>query len=423
MTDQPANHFTIPMTAWGEFVAKITKLNKRAKKLGCEPITYELLGEGETERSHTFKTEDGEYTKYYKVKTRTIELHGKAPKIEGFAFVAKIEYLSDNKSVLFHSVPGSEIKIDERFRTLKPSICEHCHKVRSRKETFVVLNIETGAQTQVGRQCLADFTGINTPEKLAAMASCLSSYSDLREESERWWGGHFANTIDTHHALALTSAYIAQNGWTPKSACPEGGMSTAGSVSMHFWGMPPKDEAKSGMKAMAELAKQPEHQDRASRVVTWIKTELADKARSDYEMNLVTLVANDLTEQKHLGIVCSAVAAYQRAMNQKVEYAKKREALTNSQYVGKVGERLRGIVAKIQQVRALEANEWGPRSMVKFLDSNGNLMTWFASGDRDYTPGAAATITGTVKAHSEYQGVKETLLSRVVVSFPEMVAA
>lgn len=183
------NHFTIPVTAWGEFLAKLAKLNKRAAKLGCEKITFEVIAEGETERSHTFKTHDGEYTKHYKVKTKTIELTGKAPKLEGFQFVAKIEYLSDNKSVLFHSVPGSEIKIDDRFRTLRPSTCEHCNKVRRRAETFVVLNVETGKQTQVGRQCLADFTGINSPQALAAKASWLSSFSDLQEESERWWDG------------------------------------------------------------------------------------------------------------------------------------------------------------------------------------------------------------------------------------------
>lgn len=51
----------------------------------------------------------------------------------------------------------------------------------------VVLNVETGKQTQVGRQCLADFTGIN---------------------------------------------------WKPKSACSEGELATAHQVSEHFWGTP-----------------------------------------------------------------------------------------------------------------------------------------------------------------------------------------
>lgn len=414
------NQFTIPMSAWGDFVAKIGKLNKRAKKLGCEPIIFEILSEEEVRRSHTFKTADGEYTKEYRSKARTIELRGSAPKLAGFEFIARIEYLSDAKSVLFHQVPGCEIKIDDRFRSLKPSTCEHCNKVRSRKDTFVVRNVETGIQTQVGRQCLADFTGIDTPEAIAAKASWLSTYSDLREESERWWGGHFANVIDTMHVLSLTSAYIAASGWNPKSSGV--GTPTAALVGEHFFLNSQRDaKHRAFMRQVAEQAESEQHQDRARRVVAWIKDELSAKARSDYEMNLVTLVANDLTEQKHLGIVCSAVAAYQRAMNQAVEYAKKREALKDSQHVGEVGKRLRRLKVKVQQVRILEGGAFGPRTLVKFIDDAGNVLTWFASSDRDYNPGAEATIDGTVKDHRDYQGIKETQLSRVVVNFRDEV--
>jgi hypothetical protein len=46
----------------------------------------------------------------------------------------------------------------------------------------------------------------------------------------------------------------------------------------------------------------------------------------------------------------------------------------------------------------------------------GNVLTWFASNDQDYVPGARVTIDGTVKKHSDYQGVRETALSRVKVT-------
>jgi hypothetical protein len=418
MATQADNQFTIPMTAWQDFVAKIAKLNKRAAKLGCEPISYEVLSEGEVRRSHTFKTADGEYTKEYRSKARTIELRGAAPKLEGWQFIARIEYLSDAVSVLFHSVPGNEIKIDDRFRSMRPGTCEHCKKWRMRRDCFVVRNADTGTQTQVGRQCLADFTGINTPQAIAAKASWLSTFSDLRDESERWWGGHFANVIDTQHVLSLTSAYIAASGWNPKSSGV--GTPTASLVGEHFFLNSTRDaKYRAFMRQIADQAETPEHQDRARRVVTWIKDDLAARARSDYEMNLVTLVAGDLCEQKHLGIVCSAVAAYQRAMNQAVEYAKKREALKDSQHVGEVGKRLRGLKVKVQFVRAMEG-DFGPRTLVKFLDGAGNVLTWFASSDRDYTVGACATIDGTVKDHRDYQGVKETQLTRVAVDFSEV---
>ena len=131
----------------------------------------------------------------------------------------------------------------------------------------------------------------------------------MREESERWWGGYFATTIDTHRVLALTSTYIATVGWVPKSAGV--GTPTAASVGEHFWPEAPKGSGRAQtMRQIAEQSETEQHQDRAKRVLAWVKNELASKARSDYEMNLVTLVAGDLCETKHLGIVCSAVAAY-----------------------------------------------------------------------------------------------------------------
>jgi hypothetical protein len=417
MTDTAENTFTIPMTTWHDFTAKIDKLNKRARKLGCEPITFTILNHKQVEYRHTFKNEDGEYTRAYMVDARTVALTGMAPKLEGFAFIAKVEYLSDDKSVLFHTVPGSGVKIDERFRSMKPHVCEHCNKSRVRRETFIVQEIESGRQMQVGRQCLADFTGITNPEAIAQRASWLSGFSDLRDFEGHCFVRHFESKLDTMRVLSLTSAYIANGGWVPRSANLGG--STASDVGAHFVNGAQLDKnTREVVMAMGPLAREPAHQDRAARVIDWIKNDLAARAKSDYELNLVTLVAHDLIERKHLGIVCSAVAAYQRAMNQKIEYAKRKEAVKDSQHVGEIGKRFRDLPVRIEFVKSMQS-DFGASTLVKFVDDAGNLLTWFASGDRDNVVGARATITGTVKKHGEYQGIKETQLSRVVAVFAE----
>jgi hypothetical protein len=227
------------------------------------------------------------------------------------------------------------------------------------------------------------------------------------------WGKRFEDTLDAQHVLALTSAYISRVGWTPRSAAS--GTATATNVGDHFWGTPTKESEREALRQMQALADTEEHQDRAKRVLQWVRTELTTKARSDYEMNLVTLMTNDVLERKHLGLVCSAVAAWQRANNMAVEYAKRREAHKASVHVGTVGERMRGLPVKIEHLRALEGGQWGPRTLVKFVDEAGNILTWFASGDHDYRVGMAAKIDGTVKKHDEYNSIKQTVLSRVAV--------
>ena len=407
------NTFTIPVENFSEFIEKIEKLNRKAVKLGCDPVTYKNLGKKVIERTveidHEFHT-----TKTYKVEAFIIELDGKAPKLEGFEFIARIEYLQDGKSTLFHTVPGSIYKIDERFRSLTAATCEHCNRIRRRNDTFVVREITTGQQTQVGRQCLADFTGTNNPAKAAFQAELLGVYDDYEAEADRMWTAHFEDRLDTLEALALTSAYIGEFGWVPKSQS-EFHNPTATQVSEHFSNFgdnsPKAVEFRRTMKAKAL---EEFHQKRALEVHTWVAVELAAHAKSDYELNLVTLVNNDVCERRHLGIVCSAVAAYQRAMNQKVEYAERKASMACSKHIGTVGERVKGLKVTVQFLRSFEGN-FGPTTLVKFVTEDGNLLTWFASGDRSFKVGETITIDGTVKGHAEYQTIKETQLKIVKV--------
>jgi hypothetical protein len=411
--------FAIPLTHWTEFAAQMSKLNRKAAKLGCEPIKITVVEQRKVERRHHFKVDGQERSRVYMVDAKIIDIEGKAPQIAGYQFVAKVEYLSDGASVLFHTVPGCDVKIDERIRALRPATCEHCAKIRRRAETFVVRNVDTGEQKQVGRNCLADFTGINTPEKIAGMTKWLYSFSNLDAEIDGYWGGpggFFESTVDTVTALTLTSAAISLFGWTPRSAADMARRATADMVGVCFASQKSPSEVEFTAKLWREVEAKPGHAEQANAVVAWIKSDLRARAKSDYEMNLVTLVVNDLTERKHLGIVCSAVSAYLRAMNQKIEYAKNHEKLQHSAHVGSVKTRLRNIQATIDSMRMLEAGDWGPRTMIKFLDDSGNVMTWFASGNYPgLEPGRKVKITGTVKAHNEYQGVKETQLTRVDV--------
>lgn len=416
------DHYAIPNDCWSEFQARFKKLNKRAAKLGSSAIHVEVLDSDITvQRCHVTKDCDGnERHRMVNLQARLVTITGKAPQLEGFQFIARVEYLSDGTSTLFHTVPGSETKVDERFRSLGRGVCEHCNKVRSRKDTFIVLETATGKQTQVGRQCLADFTGINNPQAILSGAAIWHTFSQFRDACDYVGGNQmfWSSAIDVRWALELTSAYLSTFGWVPKSAGV--GTPTAGLVSRHFGNYQPGDKERAEMRSHRELAETQEHQERAHKVFMWLKDELADKKnKSDYEHNLVTLSTQDVCEQKHLGIVCSAVAAYQRAMNQAVEYDKRRAATKSidamSGFVGTVGERLKAVSGVIEFVKALEPGAWGPRTLVKLRDSNGNVFTWFASGDRDLNPGEAVTFSGTVKKHDEYQGTKQTVLSRVTL--------
>jgi hypothetical protein len=56
--------------------------------------------------------------------------------------------------------------------------------------------------------------------------------------------------------------------------------------------------------------------------------------------------------------------------------------------------------------------DFGETYIMKFTDSRGSELTWFASNPPDLTVGDKVTIVGRVKSHGEYMGVRNTVLTR-----------
>lgn len=81
-----------------------------------------------------------------------------------------------------------------------------------------------------------------------------------------------------------------------------------------------------------------------------------------------------------------------------------------SEYVGTVKERIEfeAVVVGVYDSEGF----CGHTDIVKFRDLSGNLFTWFASGYTGLERGDRMTIKGTVKAHDEYMGIRQTTLTR-----------
>ena len=85
-----------------------------------------------------------------------------APRVGAFRFLARLERTP--AGTIIDSIPG--VTLPERFRH-STGECEHCSKVRDRKHLFVVQEGDL-PPVQVGRTCLRDFMGTDTPESVAS---------------------------------------------------------------------------------------------------------------------------------------------------------------------------------------------------------------------------------------------------------------
>lgn len=93
--------------------------------------------------------------------------------------------------------------------------------------------------------------------------------------------------------------------------------------------------------------------------------------------------------------------------------ASRNKETSNSQFVGEIGERLRNMKATFVSSRYFEGN-WGG-SFVYTFEVNNNIFTWFTQKVLTINEGDIIDLTGTVKNHTEYNGILQTQLSRCII--------
>jgi len=91
----------------------------------------------------------------------------------------------------------------------------------------------------------------------------------------------------------------------------------------------------------------------------------------------------------------------------------KLEPESHSEYVGEVKERLRDLKVTLTAVRSFDG--FYGTSFIYTFEYGEDVLVWMTSSCKDIEVGDELFLTGTVKSHDEYKGVKQTKLSRCIV--------
>ena len=91
----------------------------------------------------------------------------------------------------------------------------------------------------------------------------------------------------------------------------------------------------------------------------------------------------------------------------------KLEPESRSEYLGEIKERLRDLNVTLTAVRSFDGF-YGTTFIYTFV-YNENILIWMTSSCKDIEVGDELILTGTVKDHSEYKGVKQTKLTRCII--------
>lgn len=405
--------YEIPAENLDRLVAKLDTLAKKAIKLGFEAPTYTIGAAYEREVTRRSEANDFcfdgeeelEFNAFQEFVTyHTVTVSGSAPKIDGWHFAAVCDYADE--PVIIRAL--SDVTIPVRYRTIG-AVCEHCKLDRKRHECCI-LSHENGDFIQVGKSCLKDFLGHKSPERLAEMAEALRDAEDDCREC-----GSSNATPDPSLVTVLTwaSSVVARLGWCPKSkedfdalTNPNGRIATSTTVNGQM-----SEYARCLAKRLPYPYPMPTKgdNDRALAAIEFAKTL---PGNSDYELNVLAIVARCGVSDRNFGIAVSIMGSYDREMAKRTERA-------DRAYVGTVGKKVNCICTKkackcapikvlVARVVSLPENKFGVSYINIMRDVSGNTLVWKSS--TCLSTGSEYHLTGKVKDHTDKYG-KQTDLS------------
>ncbi len=332
-----------------------------------------------------------------------LELVAPRPILAGWEFLAVIEPLPTGN--LIRKVPSAEVADGEleRWRT-GALACDHCGTTRRRSETFIVRGSD-GAYKQVGRQCLTAFTG---GESAAAILCAIGWPEMLRAIGDGEGGGEGAAdpVYVPEEFLAWCAAASRLDGFVTRTAARAQEKRATSDIIAFLLGPEPshaqlRQEWKVGRERLAPTESDVQ---RGKDALAWARTR---DGRSDYEYNLGLVAALEVvSDGKHLGLLASAIAAYERALGE----TSKRAGRAPSTHVGTPGDKVE-ITATVE--RAIPFGDFG-QSIVTYRDDDGRAYVWRTAALHGQV-GAKVRIAGKVKAHSEFRGELQTELTRCKV--------
>jgi hypothetical protein len=390
--------YVIEASHFPKFQKKVAQLNKRGKKVGGG-ITIENVQE--TVLSIEIAPE-----RSVKIPAISFELKGCVPVVNGFRLVARIEHTE--KGNIISRIDGNRINIGD-WRSAKPK-CDHCETNRRRRDTFFIENVETGELKQVGRTCLADYIRDADIDRVAAYFMFFASFEKEYNEGNYGAFDATAGCPDVFDFIACACAAVRQDG----AFFPSKEMNSTVRSAEHIYWPPSSMAPRHIVEEWQRIQPNKKDREKALSAMAWISRKEA--SHNEYLWNLQVACQNHFVTSRTRGLVASIVAAYDRDMGMKKAVKK------DSEHIGNIGERIKGIKAVITMVRGFDG-QFGECFMVLFEDSDGNKFKWFTSTDVDYEVGDEVVVTGTVKKHDAYKGVKQTVLTRCNIKVVDSEAA
>ena len=331
-----------------EFHLLLEKMNKKALKLGVEPMSVVEVGRS------TCKIERDD--RVVNVPMVHLLLSGMTPRLPGgWEFLGSIEY-AVNGVTLVH---GDDPRLLP-MREMQP-FCEHCKTKRLRRK-MIVLQSAAGEIVRVGSTCLKDFLGYHeSPERL------LSYFADLFREVDGFGDARGSEmTFDLLQFVTAVAATMRYYGaYRATSVSDSTAKVTKFVLDPYIGGS--NEERKVGRTIRESICVA--DREKAAAAIEWAKN-LHDE--SSYLMNLSEICSTGVLLTRHYGFAASLVQAYERDV---VKTA--RDAQRDAEVAGVVVEGRYVIEGTVLSTKWVE-NAYGEslKMLVRVEQSDGVVRLW-----------------------------------------------
>lgn len=375
---------------------QIEKFNHKASKLNKKPlaVTYSSTYIDATDKDDIKELLDITITQHEDVI------------ISNYKIIAKIDHTYPQKNFV---KPYVEITTEQEAEWQQiESYCHHCNSHRKRNFTFILQHTETLEYIQVGKNCLTDFVGHDIERKL--------TYFDLLEELQfnifnfNAENSRKINFFKISEVLGIVEAEIKKNGYKSSRAKYNGDVNTTTGDDVKEIIKDIYSNIDERKRQLPSITQQQEQSFKTT--IDYIlnyDTTKENEGLQDFYNNLKNILKYNYCKMKDVAIlsttftVCDILKAKELKEQQKLE----------SNFVGAIKD-------KIEIKVTLEAcfgydTQYGYMHINLYKDEQGNIYKWNSKNTLDIEKGEYKTIKATIKEHEEYNGQKQTVITRAKI--------
>lgn len=315
--------------------------------------------------------------------------------------------------------------VPTKYFSSNPCSCDYCKTDRKRTKTYLVTNRATGEWRQLGKECLKLFvTGIDI-DAIATFESFIKEAEDAANPGDEFFYNRRARFVEVQRALELAQAATKMFGFvaTRDNVGDRNVLSTKNIVQAKILkeigyrndllNITNTDREKINLAVAKLTVYLTAAEESISNDIIALRETVTELPDEPYYNNLKTVLANEYVPFDKLGLLVSAPKAISRYYEFKKMQEEKEKLAKSSNYIGEVGKKISVNFVSGREIACCET-QFGLLHIYEFKDSNGNTVVW-KSGSGKNIP-ESGVVTGTVKSHEEYDGIKQTVILRAKIT-------